>query len=297
MVRHKADLFVGVTSWNSALFLGVCLQSLRETTKHLNLQLFVFDNDSSDGSPDIARKFGATVISGVVKQGDALNKLVDLSRAEFTLLVHADVVFLNQQWFEKVSSELIEPLVLISPEDIGCGPLTRSFGVGYPESSFLLFRTKALRSLKRFSVRFRGVVPELSRKVDFYGPHVTHHLPSQLALNGYEWKAMQVHPSDSVKAPIYQPDFKPGVWDEKLAYLRYGLGNFYSINGQVTHYHNWYDRVPKSVHPDSREETGKSGGFPLAYISAYSQAFLRDYRSGAVTIPNANLAPTQPRAL
>lgn len=293
----NADLFVGITSWNSELFLPICLESLREKTKDIEMEICVLDNLSVDRTPEIVARFGAQVISKGCGQGDAMNYLARMSRARFTLLIHSDVVFLNPCWFELVSSAFGSRTALVSPNDIGCGPLTRPFGQGKPESSFLFFETNALHRLRQSFLSWKWRIPLLKRRVNFYGEHITHDLPHVLSSKGFEWEMMDVHVSDCVEEPIYQPGFQPDVWSAELAYLRYGLGNFYSIHGEITHYHNWYDRVPKSVELHSAEGTSKSGGFPLAYVSAYTSAFVRDYRSGKLHIPPAIDEARQPRAL
>lgn len=295
--RTCPELFVGVTSWNSECFLPICLESLRNTTENISLDLVVLDNYSSDRSREIAATRGARVITRRCNQGDALNILATLSKARYTLLIHSDVVFLNRNWFRLVSTLFDLGTALVSPNDIGCGPMSRPFGQGKPESSFMFFQTEAMRSLREISIRRRRFWPIVTRRVNFYGNHVTHALPETLLAKKLNWKMMNVHASDRTQDPIYVPEFKPAVWSDELAYLRYGLGNFYSIEGQITHYHNWYDRVPKNVDPASTEGTSNSGGFPLAYVSAYTKAFVRDYMCGEVHLPSNVSEAREPRLL
>ena len=200
------DLFIGITSWNSALFLPHCLEAIRATTGDVTSEIVVLDNCSDDDSVDIARSFGATVLQERCSQADALNWLVRRSRAAYTLLVHSDVILFDKNWFNLCRNKLTHPVVLVAPEDIGCGPLTRPFGIGKPESSFLFFDTSALRSLRsiRWQKRWRVPVPE--RAVDFYGSHVTHNLPDQLTRLGLGWFPMAVHWSDRVEEAIFRPD-------------------------------------------------------------------------------------------
>lgn len=58
MVKLQRDLFIGVTSWNSALFLPVCLAAIRQHTTLPNLRLYVLDNALSDESVAIAKGLG-----------------------------------------------------------------------------------------------------------------------------------------------------------------------------------------------------------------------------------------------
>lgn len=295
---ERRDLFIGVTSFNSEFFVGACIESMMRTTQGLDREVVVLDNVSRDRTAAVARERGARIVVRACSQGDALSALLRMSTARFTLLVHADVVMLSPRWFELCTSQMDDGVALVSPEDIGCGPYTRPFGKDKPESSFLfcdtvrIWRTHVWRWR-----RWRGIVcPE--RVVDFYGPHVTHRLPDRLGRRGLSWRRMDVYASPKSDAPIYTPDFRPEVWVDELRYLRYGLGNFYGLDATITHYHNWYDRVPKAVAPDSRSGTERAGGgFPAAYIAAYSAAFLKDYREGRLWLPCAGGDPRIPRAL
>ena len=294
----KPNLFVGVTTWNSANFLPVCLGAIRKHTQKYNVQLVVLDNCSDDESAEIAREFGATVIVHRCRQGDALNSLLKRSNAPYSLLLHSDVVLLSSQTIELCMAKLNDRTILVSPEDIGCGPYTRPFGVGKPESSFLFVATKSFRRTAITIWKRWHLIPYAIRRLDFYGDHISDRLPERISACGYSWRPMLVHASDRVQEPIYSPPFQPSVWSEELSHLRYGLGNFYSLDGVITHYHNWYDRLNMAVTDDSRETTGPGGeGFPLAYIRAYSTAFLRDYHANALVLPAANAPTRTPVAL
>ena len=297
-MKRRPDLFIGITSWNSALFLPICLQAIRDKTVGPNVRVVVLDNASTDDSAAIARNFDAEVLIKGCAQSDALNRLVDLSNAPYTLLLHSDVVLLDSRWFDLCRSKIDDKTILVSPEDIGCGPYSRPFGIGKPESSFLFAATGNLRKTRFLKWQSWRSLPFPKRVVDFYGNHITHRLPQRLCERGFEWFPLSVHLSETVAEPLYQPDFAPPVWSHELAYLRYGLGNFYSIDGVITHYHNWYERVDLDVEPASQRTTGHNGGgFPVAYIKAYTQAFLRDYTQGALVVPPALKSGRKPKAL
>jgi hypothetical protein len=107
---------------------------------------------------------------------------------------------------------------------------------------------------------------------------------------------MRVHASPREPLPVYRPSFTPEYWSEELSFLRYGMGNFYSLDGCITHYHNWFDRVPKGVPADSRETTeGQGRGLPLAYLSMTTQRFLDDYAAGALVLPDPDEVPREPQ--
>lgn len=283
----QPDLFVGITSWNSELFLPHCLESLRRTTNASRTHLCVLDNSSVDGSIAIARKYGAEVLVRSCTQPDALQELVRRSNGRYTLLLHADVIMLAADWLDRCTAKLSGNTILVSPEDIGCGPLTRPFGAGMPESSFLLFDTAGLRRSRTLTWRRRRRIPLPRRQFDFSGSHVTHNIPKRLAERGFDWHAMNVFVSNAEPEPLFVPGPDTTLWTEELGYLRYGLGNFYGIDGVITHYHNWYDRVitttpgqtPSSTPQRQRRE------FPAAFINAYSQRFLADYQAGTVDLP------------
>lgn len=292
------ELFIGVTSWNSELFLPVCLKAIRDTTHSVDVRLAVLDNVSNDDSTKIAREYGAEVVVEKTLQADALNRLLSLSNARYTLLMHADVVLLDSRWFELCKARVKGDTVLVSPEDIGCGPYSRPFGVGKPESSFMFFDTARFRQTAFTQWRRWHRLPYPKRVVDFYGEHVTHRLPQRLQARGYHWQPMLVHHSDIVEQPIYQPSFNPDVWTDELGHLRYGLGNFYSLDGVVTHYHNWYERAEMNVPTDSTRTTGAYGtGFPMAYLKAYTEAFLNDHRRGSLVLPEAIRSSRLPAVL
>ena len=95
--------------------------------------------------------------------------------------------------------------------------------------------------------------------------------------------------SDKIETPLYMPKFRPVHWQDSLAYLRYGLGNFYSIDSTVTHYHNWLDRIDKDIDEGSTQTIMPNGeGVPVAYVRAYTENFLRDYTQGRLVVPRVS---------
>lgn len=281
------DLFVGVTTWNSELFLAHCLESIRRTTSGLKVQIGVADNKSTDRSVEIARDFGARVHIEYCRQAIALNRLLSMSSARVTLLLHSDVILLSPRWFEVCDARLRDNVALVSPEDIGCGPLTRPYGAGMPESCFLLFDTKKAKAMRQWVwIRRKKIIPWPERKLDLDDYYVTHDLPDTLARHGYTWQPMRVHPSPRDPHVVYRPPFTPEYWSRELEDLRYAMGNFYSLDGEITHYHNWFDRVPKDVPLESRETTeGEGKGLPLAFLSLGTRTFLDDLGRNDVRVP------------
>jgi len=290
------ELFVGVTTWNSELFLEHCLRSIRKTTDGLSVRLGVVDNLSKDRSVEIARDFGADVRLEYCSQAIALNRLLSMSSGRRTLLLHSDVVLLSPKWYAVCNARMTGDVALISPEDIGCGPLTRPYGRGMPESCFLLFDTEKARRMRDWVWIRRKGIPFPEKRLDLEDFYVTHDLPANLARHGYTWQAMRVHASPKEPSPAYVPRFTPEYWSDELSYLRYAMGNFYSLDGEVTHYHNWFDRVPKDVPLDSTETTEGGGkGLPMAFLSLGTRNFLQDLKAGRVVLPAADEPLREPR--
>jgi hypothetical protein len=234
---------------------------------------------------------GATVWVCHSSQAIALNRLLAASDARHTLLMHSDVVLLSPAWYPICSGLLTGDVALVSPEDIGCGPLTRPYGAGKPESCFMFFDTeKATRSRTWALTKRRGIPwPILHLNLDDY--YVTHDLPKTLAQRGYSWCPMRVHASPRELSPTYSPPFTPEYWSAELSFLRYGMGNFYSLQGRIIHYHNWFDRIPKDVPVGSLETTEGSGkGLPLEFLSLGTRRFLEDLESGQLVLPD----PSEP---
>lgn len=292
----KDDLFVGVTTWNSELFLAHCLRSIHRTTDGLRVRIGVVDNMSTDRSVDIARDLGARVHVEHCRQSIALNRLLSMSDARHTLLIHSDVVLLSPDWYATCSRHLTDTTALVSPEDIGCGPLTRPYGAGMPESCFMLFDTQKARRTRTLTwFRRRGIPwPRLHLDLDHH--YVTHDLPRTLARHGYTWQPMRVHASPRETDIAYQPRFTPEFWSADLGHLRYAMGNFYSLDGRITHYHNWYDRVRKDVPIDSVDTTEGGGrGLPVAYLSLGARRFIQDLEGGRLVLPSAAEPQSAPR--
>ena len=287
------DLFIGITTWNSEKFIGHCLNSIFKMTSGIKSRVVVLDNASTDKTVQISKKSGAEIIIKKCSQRDALNYLLNMSRERYTLLIHADVIFLSNRWFELCTKKIDEEIILVSPEDIGCGPYTRSFGINMPESSFLFFETQKIRSIRKITWHRKYLIPLPVKELDFYGPHVTHNLPALLNNHGYKWFKMNVLISSKVEQPAFIPENKPEVWSDELSYLRYGLGNFYSIGNEITHYHNWYDRISNKTRSNHVNKTA----FPVEYIQIYTDNFLNDLLNNSLVLPSPVPPNRQPKSL
>jgi glycosyltransferase involved in cell wall biosynthesis len=288
-LSSSPEVCIGITTWNSELFLEHCLRSVQDTLEGRAYQLVVADNQSNDRSVEIASDLGAEVHIEYSSQAVALNRLLAKSKAPYTLLLHSDVVLLSPHWLDVCAANLAGDSALVSPEDVGCGPLTRPYGAGMPESCFMFFDTAKARNARTLAWVRRARLPWPWLRLDFDHYYVTHHLPEVLSRKGYDWVPMRVHASPAENAPIYQPTFTPEYWSEEFSRLRYGMGNFYSLDGVLTHYHNWFDRVPKDVPAGSMDTTeGEGKGLPLAFLSEGTKRFLEDLIAGALVLPDAD---------
>jgi len=270
------------------------LRQIEATCKHLRYEIGVLDNGSTDSTVAIAKAHGCRVEVRESLFPDALNRLLSWSRAEFTLFMHSDTMLLNPDWFALCTGRLTGKNALMSPQDIGCGPFTRPWGKGMPESSFMLFRTADLMRMRyvRWVRRFRMRMPQ--RVVNFYSSHVTHFLPGEIEARGLSWVPMTVHMSRSLADPVYTPDENVKCWSDELANLEYGLGNFYSIDGQFTHYHNWYERL---LDNEASTRQPDQAGIPLEYVRQRSRKFLADLEADAVMYPDISLPEREPREI
>jgi hypothetical protein len=74
------------------------------------------------------------------------------------------------------------------------------------------------------------------------------------------------------------------------------MGNFYSLDGQITHYHNWFDRIPKDARIDSFETTcGNGKGLPLAFLSLGTRRLIEDLNAGCLIVPSSDEPQPEPR--
>lgn len=285
-MSDSSKLFVGITTWNSEILLPLCLESLLRTAP--DAEIVILDNESNDRTLEIAGEFGVRAVVKRCGQSDALDRLAGMSTRPYSLLIHSDVVLISPDWVEIILAKFTGNVALVSPEDIGCGPFTRPWGKGMPESSFMCFKTEAFDKIKvkRWFRRFR--IPYFRKYVDFYGEHVTYNLPKRLEDAGLGCFLMAVHTSERLIEPFYVPNFSLRHWRAEFGQLRYGLGNFYSVDGIVTHYHNWYDRrVDKTKQFDPNETLEiNGGGVPVAFLKAYTENFINDYKSGKLVIPD-----------
>jgi rSAM/selenodomain-associated transferase 2 len=81
------------------------LRSLPEVYRTAD-ELIVSDGGSSDGTTEVAKQFGARVVSGTQGRGSQLNLGVAASRADALLFLHADTLLLGEEALGKVRAAL-----------------------------------------------------------------------------------------------------------------------------------------------------------------------------------------------
>jgi len=93
-----ADLTISTVNWNTRDILRDCLKSIFDTVHNLNFEIFIVDNASSDGSPEMVEKEFPRVklIRNDANCGDSVgnNQVISGSEGEFILLLNSDTVVL-----------------------------------------------------------------------------------------------------------------------------------------------------------------------------------------------------------
>lgn len=96
-----------LVTFNSAASLEECLTAVRATVPIHHL--IVIDRFSSDGTPEIARRFGARVVSEESGVGDARARAMALADTDLALFVDGDVVIRRHDFFRAALAELGRP--------------------------------------------------------------------------------------------------------------------------------------------------------------------------------------------
>jgi len=96
-----------MVTFNSAAHLEECLGAIRATVPVHHL--IVVDRFSSDGTPEIAARFGARVISEDSGVGDARSRAMEVADTELALFVDGDVVIRRPDFFGIACAQLARP--------------------------------------------------------------------------------------------------------------------------------------------------------------------------------------------
>jgi GT2 family glycosyltransferase len=89
-----------VVNYNTCALLEQCLKSIFDTTGNLNIEVFVADNNSIDGSPEMVEaRFPEVLLFRYPKNmgyTKAINPMLRLGKGEYYLLLHPDLVILPE---------------------------------------------------------------------------------------------------------------------------------------------------------------------------------------------------------
>ena len=166
------DLSVIVVNWNTRDLLAQCLDSVFQTAGDLELEVFVVDNASSDGSADMVRERFPQVklIENHENVGFARanNQAIRESTGQYVLLLNPDtemrdnaletlVHFMDEHsWTGAAGAKLINPNGTLQPSCQPAPTLMREL--------WRLFYMDALRPYARYDLR--DGVPETPQEVD-----------------------------------------------------------------------------------------------------------------------------------
>jgi glycosyltransferase involved in cell wall biosynthesis len=87
-VASGPQISVNIPTRNSASTLGRCLEAV--TAQGVELEVIVADDNSTDGTLEVARRYGATVLTGPLPLLEARYQAARASSAEIVLLLDAD---------------------------------------------------------------------------------------------------------------------------------------------------------------------------------------------------------------
>ncbi len=100
------DLSIVIVSWNVRDLLEACLRSIYAKTRGLSFEVFVVDNASADGSPEMVEQSFPQVqlICNAANVGfaRATNQALRLSKGRYVLLLNPDTVILDEALVQMV---------------------------------------------------------------------------------------------------------------------------------------------------------------------------------------------------
>ena len=95
----KFALSIVIVNWNTRDLLRQCLHSIYKTTHNLAFEIYVVDNNSTDGSVNMIKKefFKVNLIENRRNEGFATanNQAISRSRGKYTLLLNSDTIVLG----------------------------------------------------------------------------------------------------------------------------------------------------------------------------------------------------------
>jgi len=164
-MKNNPIVSVIVPTRNSAKFLGDCLKSIKKQT-YKNIELIVVDNNSSDQTKEIARKFTDKVFNQGPERSAQRNFGVSESTGNYILIIDSDMVLSKkviENCVEKIQERKEIKGIVIPEKSFGegfwaeCKKLERSFylGVDWLEAA-RFFEKKVFNKLKGYDEHQTG---------------------------------------------------------------------------------------------------------------------------------------------
>jgi glycosyltransferase involved in cell wall biosynthesis len=180
-----------VATFNSARDLEECLTAAR---RYLPVhRLIVVDRNSTDGSPDIARRCGAEVHSEEVGLGYARHRALELARTELVLFLDSDVILVRADFYARALEAMARP----GTGAVAGGSVGHPFVYGLPFGLTLLPRQWARevpipREAQGYETYpFRRALRRARRKVR-YVPDSMEHRSAYRTRHWPEWQGAQL---------------------------------------------------------------------------------------------------------
>ena len=87
----KPLVTISIPTFNSAAFLGICLEAVRNQT-YKNIEINIVDGNSHDSTVEIAKKFDAKVVSYPGALLGARHEGLKIANGEYILLLDSDQI-------------------------------------------------------------------------------------------------------------------------------------------------------------------------------------------------------------
>jgi len=196
------SISVFIVNYNTRVLLEQCLKAIFSTRGHLEIEVFVADNNSTDGSPEMVRAcFPHVSVTTYCKNAGytrAINPLLASGKGEYYLLLHADVELLPN-----TLSRFVEFFESESQAGILGGNL--HYPDGTPNPCEILFPSFK-NDLLSFAVRLFRKLPAGTKLVGNRNPmEWSHKSTSQV---NWVWNACMI-----VRRKVFQ---EVGYFDEKF---------------------------------------------------------------------------------
>lgn len=148
-------LSIIIVTYNSGIFIGPCLKSLRRACGCLAAQLIVVDNGSTDQtvSAALAEWPDATILRNSGNRGFAIanNQGARIGRGDFLLLLNADTVLLDQNLQSALEYAERQNVAILGPRIVGTdGALQRTWDTQNSVGSYLSDIVSLATSSRRF---------------------------------------------------------------------------------------------------------------------------------------------------